>query len=89
MHLLASLFVLFFGFYFQIKSNEWLWIILAISLVWITEAINTAIEKLVDFVSPDFDERAGAIKDLAAGAVLFAAIASVIIGSIVFGPYLL
>jgi diacylglycerol kinase len=46
-HLLASIIVLVAGFYFELNRNEWLWITLAIAVVWITEAMNTAIEKIV------------------------------------------
>jgi diacylglycerol kinase len=87
-HLLATVVVLLAGYYFRLSPNEWLWIVAAIALVWITEAVNTAIEKLVDLVSPHFDPRAGAIKDLAAGAVLLAALAAVIIGLLIFWPHL-
>ena len=87
-HLLATFIVAVVGFYVGLKRNEWLWITLAVALVWVTESINTAIEKLVDMVSPGYDTRAGAVKDLAAGAVLLAAIASFIIGTLIFWPYL-
>ena len=58
------------------------------ALVWITEAINTALEKLVDLVSPDHHPLAGQVKDLAAGAVLLAAGFAVLVGLLVLGPYL-
>ncbi|MCU0353219.1 MAG: diacylglycerol kinase family protein, partial [Cytophagales bacterium] len=56
-----------------------------IGLVWAAEAVNTAIERLVDFVSPGHDPRAGAVKDIAAGAVLIISIAAAVVGCIVFG----
>ncbi len=87
-HLLVTVIVLVAGYYFQLERNEWRWIVAAIALVWITELVNTAIEKLVDLVSPDFDPRAGAIKDLAAGAVLLSALAAVVIGGLIFWPHL-
>lgn len=87
-HLLATIIVLIVGRYVGLARNEWLWIVAAIALVWITESVNTAIEKLVDLVSPTFDRRAGAVKDLAAGSVLLAALAAVIIGGLVFWPHL-
>jgi diacylglycerol kinase len=62
--------------------------LLAIALVWTTEAINTAIEKIVDFISPDFHPKAGEIKDLAAGAVLIASLFALITGLIIFVPKL-
>jgi diacylglycerol kinase len=86
-HLLASVFVISLSSYFGLTSQEWLWIVLAIGLVWMAEAFNTAIEKLVDLVSPDFNARAGEVKDLAAGAVVFAATVALVIGIIIFKNY--
>jgi len=85
-HLLASVLVIILSFYLQISKGEWLWVLLCIALVWITEAMNTAVEKIVDFISPEYNTRAGEIKDLAAGAVLFAAIFAFISGLIIFLP---
>lgn len=87
-HLLATILAIAGGAYFQLAKTDWLWISLAIALVWIMETINSAIEKLVDLTSPDFNPKAGAIKDMAAGAVLFAAFFAVIVGLLVFWPYL-
>lgn len=81
--------VIFFGFYFQISSSEWLLVILSIGLVLTAELFNTAIEGIVDMVSPEYNKMAGYVKDVAAGAVLVAAIAAAVIGSIIFIPYLL
>lgn len=72
----------------DISRADWLWLVAAITLVFICEILNTAIEQLVDLVSPGFSPAAGKIKDLCAGAVLIAALASVAIGLIVFLPYL-
>jgi diacylglycerol kinase len=58
-------------------------------MVWITEAVNTAIEFLVDLISPEFNPLAGHIKDIAAAAVLLSALAAIIIGCIIFIPELL
>src|ERR1700751_3133309 len=69
-HLLATIAVLITGFYLRISFRDWCWLLSAIALVWITETINTAIEKLVDLVSPQQNEKAGVIKDISAGAVL-------------------
>ena len=88
-HLFATFSVIAAGFFFGITTTEWLFVIVAIALVLITEMLNTAIEFLVDLISPDYNKLAGKIKDLAAGAVLFAALMAVIIGVLVFGPYLL
>ncbi len=88
-HLFATLCVIAAGFFFGITKTEWLFAVTAIALVLITEMLNTAIEFLVDFVSPEYNELAGKVKDLAAGAVLFAALMAAAIGVLVFGPYLL
>jgi diacylglycerol kinase (ATP) len=88
-HTFAAVLVIALGLYFQITSIEWLFIILAIALVFAFELVNTALEFLVDYVSPEFSEKAGKIKDLAAAAVLVCAIAAAIIGVIIFVPYIL
>lgn len=85
-HLLAIICVLLFGYYFALSANEWLGIILAIGLVLVTELVNTAIELLVDLVSPEFNTLAGKVKDVAAGAVLVSAFIAVIIGAMIFIP---
>lgn len=59
------------------------------TLVWATEALNTAIEELCDCVSPGFDPAIGRVKDLAAGAVLVAAVAAALIGLLTLMPPLL
>jgi diacylglycerol kinase len=85
-HLTAILAVLLTGWYFRLDSAEWLWIILAIGLVLVAELLNTAIELLVDLVSPGFNAQAGKVKDIAAGAVLVAAVIAVCIGAVIFIP---
>jgi len=59
------------GFYFEITQTEWLLQTLAIGLVLSIEGLNTAVEKIADFIHPEFHERIGFIKDIAAGAVFF------------------
>lgn len=71
---IISLFFIALGFYFDISKNEWIFQILAISLVLVAESLNTAIEKLSDYIQPKFDKKIGFIKDIAAGSVFFAAI---------------
>jgi len=88
-HLIAAIIVILAGVFFKLSNIEWTIIVIAISIVLITETINTAIEYFVDLVSPDYNKKAGLIKDLAAGAVLFAAIGSLIIGIIIFLPKIL
>ncbi len=87
-HALATALAVGAGFYFKISKYEWIAVVFAIGLVLAAETFNSAIETLVDKISPDYDDRAGKIKDLAAGAVLFMAIAAAIVGIIVFGPHL-
>jgi diacylglycerol kinase (ATP) len=87
-HIIIALTASVLGLWLHISKIDWLFIILSIALVWALEIINTAIEVLVDFVSPEFHPLAGKVKDIAAGAVLVSAIAAVILGSIVFIPYL-
>lgn len=77
------------GLVLKISNSEWLALILIISIVLILELINTAIETVVDMVSLKFHPLAKITKDCAAGAVLIAAIASIIIGVIIFLPKLL
>jgi len=74
------------GIFFQITATEWLFQTLAIGLVMSVEGLNTAIEKIADFIHPDYHERIGFIKDIAAGAVFFAAITAIIIGLIIYMP---
>lgn len=86
-HAFATCVVIGAGFFFGITQAEWCWIVLAIISVWTAEALNTAIEFLTDVASPEYHPVAGKAKDVAAGAVLITAIGSVIIGTIVLGPY--
>ncbi|RMA58809.1 diacylglycerol kinase [Ulvibacter antarcticus] len=74
------------GFYFEISKTEWIFQILAIGLVLSVEGLNTAAEEIANFVHPDFHSKIGYIKDVAAGAVFFAAITAVIIGCIIYIP---
>jgi len=87
-HLLATLVVISAGCYFPLPPSEWLWLVLAIAGVWVTEALNTSLEFLTDLVSPDYHPLAGHAKDVAAAAVLISAIAAVLIGLLIFLPYL-
>lgn len=74
------------GVYVDLAFTEWLWIALAIGLVMIVELLNTGIEVLVDLVSPQKHPKAGAVKDLAAGAVLVSSLVAVVIGLCIFVP---
>lgn len=87
-HVLATVVVCGAGFYFRLGSDEWCWIVLAIAAVWGAEGLNTAIELLADAACPQEDPLVGKAKDVAAGAVLLAAVGAAIIGLLVFGPHL-
>lgn len=77
------------GFIFDISITQWILQILAIGLVISIEGMNTAIEAIADFVHPDFHKKIGHIKDIAAGAVMVAAITAIIIGLLIYIPYLI
>jgi len=74
------------GFYFDISAVEWAVQFLAIGLVLVAEGANSAIEEVADFIHPEFHEKIGLIKDIAAGVPTFAAIISLIIAGIIYVP---
>ena len=74
------------GFVFHISREEWMMQILAFGLVLGIESMNTAVEKIADFIHPEFHDRIGFIKDIAAGAVMFAALAAVAVGLLIYVP---
>ncbi|HKA13579.1 MAG TPA: diacylglycerol kinase family protein [Myxococcota bacterium] len=88
LHAIATAAAIALGLWLGLSAGEWCWIVLVIALVWVAEGLNSAVEALADAVHPERDARVGMAKDLAAGAVLVAAIASVVIGALVFGPRL-
>ena len=74
------------GFYFEISPMEWTVLLLAIGLVMGVEGANTAIEKLSDYVQPKHDPRIGRVKDISAGAVMFASLLASAVGLIIYIP---
>jgi diacylglycerol kinase (ATP) len=74
------------GFYFDINRYEWIMQILAFGLVLSIEGLNTAVEKIADFIHPEFHDRIGFIKDIAAGAVMFAALSAIAVGMLIYIP---
>ncbi|WP_308756804.1 diacylglycerol kinase family protein [uncultured Bacteroides sp.] len=86
-HLIVTAAVVVAGFTWEITRTEWIAVILCIGAVIAAELFNTAIERLVDLVSPQRHPLAGQVKDIAAGAVLVCAIAAIIVGIIIFMPY--
>lgn len=87
--LLAALIVIFFGIIFQINKIEWCLLVISILLVILMEVANSAIERVTDILKPRIHEYVKEIKDIMAGAVMLASIASVIIGLIIFVPYII
>ncbi len=88
-HGICALVAIILGILLKISPSEWMMIAVAIGLVFITEILNTGIELMVDLVEKEQNIVAGRIKDLAAGAVLIAAITALAIGLIVFVPGLI
>ena len=86
-HAVATFLVVAAGALFGISPVEWALVALAVAGVWAAEALNTAIEFLVDLASPELHPLAAKAKDVAAGAVLVAAIGSLVVGVLVFGPH--
>jgi diacylglycerol kinase (ATP) len=88
-HLGVTLLAILMGYLLHISIPEWLWVALCITLVLVTEIFNTMIETLTDLVSPGYNEKAGHIKDMSAGAVVIAATFALITGLVIFLPKLL
>jgi diacylglycerol kinase (ATP) len=88
-HLSAMTIALLLGYWLKISKEEWLWVALSITIVLVTEIFNTMIEALTDLVSPGYNEKAGHIKDMSAGAVVITAAFALLTGCIIFLPKLL
>lgn len=87
-HLFVAVIVIFVSFYFRLTAFEWIFIIIAIQMVLISELVNSLMERIIDYLKPDYHIQAKIIKDIAAAVVLISAITSVIIGVIIFVPKL-
>ncbi|WML59699.1 diacylglycerol kinase family protein [Neobacillus sp. PS2-9] len=87
-HLISSIVVFLFSIYFSITKMEWIVILFAIGGMFSLELINTAIERVVDLVTKEYHPLAKQAKDIAAGAVFLYAVLAVIVGSIIFIPYI-
>ncbi len=88
-HLAIAVIVLALGFAFGISPAELAAIFFAIIIVFVAEVLNTAIEKTLDLIEPEHNGKVAIIKDMAAGAVLVAAGGAIIIGAVIFWPYIL
>ncbi len=81
-----ALFATLMGFLFAISSTEWMIQFLVIGLVLVAEALNTAIEKIADFMHPEYHKKIGSIKDIAAGAPAIASLVSLVIAGFIYVP---
>lgn len=88
-HLVIGSAALITGVLLQISSGEWLLLLFAISFVLILELFNTAMEKIVDLVSPEIHPKAKIAKDVSAAAVLISATIAIVVGFILFLPKIL
>ena len=88
LHLVATALVVAAGFILQVGADDWRWLVVAIALVWASEATNTAFEHLCDVVSPSFHESVRRSKDIAAAAVLICVAAASLLGALTFWPYI-
>lgn len=88
-HCLSAIIISMLGLMFKLTQTEWLFLVLAVAFVIFAEMVNTACERIVDLCTGEYNELAKHAKDIAAGAVLIATIGAVIIGAIIFMPYLL
>lgn len=84
-----SVLIIYIGFLLDIRATEWAILVFAIGLVFISEALNTAIEIDINLTSPEYHPYARDTKDVAAGAVLISCIIAVIVGLVIFLPKLL
>lgn len=88
-HLTIAALVILFGIIFKLSPTEWMMVAFAIGLVMMAEGMNTAIEYLANSITREKHPEIGKAKDIAAGAVLIAAITAAVIGLLVFVPYLM
>jgi diacylglycerol kinase (ATP) len=86
LHALATAGVVGVGLALRVSADDWKWLVLAMMSVWGAEALNTALEFLADAATPEFHPLVKQAKDVAAGAVLIAAIGAAIIGALIFIP---
>lgn len=85
-HIIISLLVIGGSFLLKLTRFEWLFVLLSIVLVLMTELINSNIERIIDYIKPEYHPQAKIIKDIAAGTVFIAALFAVIVGCIIFIP---
>ncbi len=89
LHLLATLLVVSAGWWLQLSRGDWQVLLLTVALVWLAEALNTALEYLCDAVHPQQHPLIGKAKDVAAAGVLLCALFALLQAVLIFGPYVL
>jgi len=88
-HLFVAVLAIISGIFLNLNAIEWSLVVIIIGLVFITELINSAIERITDIFDPEINLKIKYIKDYTAASVLISAIISVIIGGIIFIPKLI
>ncbi len=86
-HLVSTVIVMILGFVVKISCEEWIPLIIVITIVWVAEALNTAMEFLSDAAVPEIHPLIEKAKDVAAGAVFMSAVSALIVGILVFGSH--
>ena len=86
-HSIGCLLFVGLGLYFGITPDQWMFQLLAFGTLLAVEGLNTGLEKLCDFVHPDFHQKIGEIKDIAAGAVTMIFLAVVAVLAFIYVPY--
>lgn len=86
LHLLATMGVIILAYVVGVSKADAIALIIAVALVWITEMVNTCLEKTMDIITMEYNPKIKIIKDISAGAVLVSAIAALLIGLFVFIP---
>ena len=89
LHILFTILAIALAIWLKISRLEWVLIVFCIGFVFVAEIINTAIENICDFISPERNSMIKRIKDLSAAAVLFSAVTSLIVGALIFLPKLI
>ena len=84
--IIIAIIMTIFGFIMHLTATEWMFQTLAIGLILVAESLNTGIEKMADFVHPDYHKKIGFIKDISAGAAFFAGIIAIIVGLLIYIP---
>ena len=88
-HCVSICILCLFGYHLNISNTEWMFQFIAMGLVISIESLNTAIEKIANFIQPNFDEKIAIIKDISAGAVLFAGIFGALTIAFIYIPKLI